>query len=107
MELLNAGWNSLRLGTITSEQFQVLAYRAAKLFSRLVPPAALLARAGHWWKQLGHPVSGCFYVALAERERAMLFTADQRLDCASSSCRSQAFRSRSIWPASRPEPWPY
>ena len=30
VELLNAGWKSLRLGAITSEQFQVLANRAAE-----------------------------------------------------------------------------
>ena len=79
VELLNAGWKSLRLGAITSEQFQVLANRAAEPFSRLVPSAPLLARAGHWCQQLDHPAYDCLYVALAERERATLITADQRL----------------------------
>ena len=55
VELLNEGWKSLRLGAITSEQFQVLANRAAEPFSRLVPAAALLARASHWCQQLDHP----------------------------------------------------
>jgi len=79
VELLNAGWKSLRLGAITSEQFEVLARRAAEPFHQLVPAATLLARAGHWCRELDHPASDCLYVALAERENATLITADQRL----------------------------
>ncbi len=79
VELLNAGWKSLRLGAITSEQFEVLATRAAEPFSRLIPSTALLARAAHWCLELDHPAYDCLYVALAEQERATLNTADQRL----------------------------
>lgn len=79
VELLNAGWKSLRLGAITAEQFQVLAQRAAEPFSRLIPSSALLARAHHWCLELDHPAYDCLYVALAEQERATLITADQRL----------------------------
>jgi predicted nucleic acid-binding protein len=38
-----------------------------------------LARAAHWCRELDHPATDCLYVALAERERATLITADQRL----------------------------
>jgi predicted nucleic acid-binding protein len=79
VELLNAGWKSLRLGAITAEQFQLLAHRAAEPFSHLVPSTALLARAAHWCLELDHPADHCLYVALAEREKATLITADQRL----------------------------
>jgi predicted nucleic acid-binding protein len=79
VELLNAAWKSLRLGAITSEQFQMLASRASEPFSRLVPSSALLARAGHWCRELDHPATDCLYVALAEQEGATLITADQRL----------------------------
>lgn len=79
VELLNTAWKSLRLGAITTEQFEVLARRAAEPFHRLVPAAALLARAGHWCRELDHPAYDCLYVALAERENATLITADQRL----------------------------
>lgn len=79
VELLNAGWKSLRLGAITAEQFEVLANRAAEPFSRLIPSTALLARAAHWCLELDHPAYDCLYVALAEQERATLITADQRL----------------------------
>ncbi|WP_053068394.1 type II toxin-antitoxin system VapC family toxin [Synechococcus sp. GFB01] len=79
VELLNTGWKSLRLGAITTEQYQVLAHRAAEPFHRLVPAAALLARASHWCRELDHPACDCLYVALAEQENATLITADQRL----------------------------
>ena len=79
VELLNAGWKSLRLGAITSEQFQALKHRAGEPFSQLVPSSALLTRAAHWCLELDHPAYDCLYVALAERERATLITADQRL----------------------------
>jgi len=79
VELLNAAWKSLRLGAITSEQFQMLSSRASEPFSRLFPASALLARAAHWCRELDHPATDCLYVALAERERATLITADQRL----------------------------
>jgi predicted nucleic acid-binding protein len=79
VELLNAAWKSLRLGAITSEQFEMLASRASEPFSRLAPSSALLARAAHWCQELDHPATGCLYVALAEQERATLITADQRL----------------------------
>ncbi len=55
VELLNTGWKSLRLGAITPEQFQSLAHRAAEPFHRLAPAATLLARAGHWCRELDHP----------------------------------------------------
>jgi len=51
----------------------------AEPFSRLFPSAALLARAAHWCHELDHPAYDCLYVVLAERERAILITADQRL----------------------------
>jgi len=79
VELLNAAWKSLRLGAITSEQFQMLASRASEPFSRLVPSSALLARAAHWCRELDHPAYDCLDVALADQERASLITADQRL----------------------------
>jgi predicted nucleic acid-binding protein len=79
VELLNAAWKSRRLGAITSEQLQMLASRASEPFSRLFPASALLARAAHWCRELDHPAYDCLYGALAERERATLITANQRL----------------------------
>jgi hypothetical protein len=57
----------------------MLGHRGAGPFSQLVPSTALLPRAAHWCLELDHPADHCLYVALAERERATLITADQRL----------------------------
>lgn len=79
VELLNAAWKSLRLGAITSAQFDWLAHRAGEPFSALFPAQALLARARHWCSLLDHPAYDCLYIALAEQQNATLITADQRL----------------------------
>ena len=76
---MNAGWKSLRLGAISAEQFLMLIHRGAEPFSHLAPCTALLARASHWCLELDHPAYDCLYVALAEREKASLISADQRL----------------------------
>ena len=52
---------------------------AIRLFGRLVSPAELAARATEIAVELRHPIYDCFYLALAERERAPLISADQRL----------------------------
>lgn len=79
VELLNAAWKSLRLGAITTAQFDWLAHRAAEPFSALFPAQALLGRARHWCSLLDHPAYDCLYIALAEQQNATLITADQRL----------------------------
>ena len=45
----------------------------------LRPTGPLLPRATDVARRLDHPVYDCVYLALAERERAALVTADQRL----------------------------
>jgi predicted nucleic acid-binding protein len=45
----------------------------------LHPTGPLLRRAMEVARRLDHPVSDCVYLALAEREHAVLVTADQRL----------------------------
>ncbi|MEB3331276.1 MAG: type II toxin-antitoxin system VapC family toxin [Synechococcaceae cyanobacterium] len=79
IELLNAGWRSLRAGAITAEQLEGIAELAPGLFSEFVPAASLLAAAHRWCIQLDHPAYDCLYLALAEREGATLITQDQRL----------------------------
>ena len=46
---------------------------------RLQPLTRLAVRATEIALQLDHPVYDCFYLALAEAERCLLVTADQRL----------------------------
>jgi predicted nucleic acid-binding protein len=79
VELLNAGWKSLRVGAITDEQFDWLAHRASEPFTQLFASGPLMQRAGHWCRELNHPAYDCLYIALAEQQHATLITADQRL----------------------------
>ena len=48
-------------------------------FSRLMATEELAARATEIAVELKHPIYDCFYLALAERERCPLVTADKRL----------------------------
>jgi predicted nucleic acid-binding protein len=52
---------------------------ATGLFSALVPMAGLATRAAEIAITMKHPIYDCLYLALAERERAPLVTADKKL----------------------------
>jgi len=52
---------------------------ATGLINRMVPIPELAARALEFAVELRHPVYDCVYLALAERERAPLISADKRL----------------------------
>ena len=52
---------------------------AAAHYARIVPLEELGIRATELAIELRHPIYDCFYLALAERERAPLVTADARL----------------------------
>jgi predicted nucleic acid-binding protein len=52
---------------------------AIGLFTQLIAPSDLAARSTEIAIELHHPIYDCFYVALAERERCPLITADKRL----------------------------
>ncbi len=79
VELLNAGWKAWRAGAISEEQFEGIAELAPRLFSELVPAAALLPAAQRWSRRLDHPAYDCLYLALAEAREGHLITQDQRL----------------------------
>ena len=69
-----ASWNEL------SARDAVRALRAAiGVFTRLIATTELAARAVEIAIDLQHPIYDCFYLALAERERCPLITADIRL----------------------------
>lgn len=65
---------------------------AVDLIERLEPLEALATRALELASELEHPIYDCFYLALAERERAALVTADMRLLRASKRLRSVEVR---------------
>lgn len=79
VEATNALWKKTARGELSSsEAARVL---DVLLSSGLVirPTRPLLNRALTLAGRLGHPVYDCVYLALAEHERAMLITGDERL----------------------------
>jgi predicted nucleic acid-binding protein len=78
-EIGNAVWKR-----VTWKDFSTAdALRALEIamvhFSRLMPMEGLAMRATEIAIELRHPIYDCFYLALAERERCPLVTADKRL----------------------------
>ena len=78
-EVCNAAWKSARLGRITQTQANEIAISLPGFFDTLVHASTLAERAVVIAGQLDHPVYDALYLALAEREQAMLVTADSRL----------------------------
>jgi predicted nucleic acid-binding protein len=78
-EIGNAIWKRGVQGEISpADAIQALA-TAIGLFTTLIPMSELAARATEIAIAIRHPIYDCFYLALAERERAPLVTADKRL----------------------------
>jgi predicted nucleic acid-binding protein len=78
-EIGNAVWKAVRRGNI--QRVEAIAGVEAALiwFESLVPIEELHSRALTLALELRHPIYDCFYLALAERERCTLITADTRL----------------------------
>lgn len=77
-EIGNALWKKKRMKLVTLEQ-AVAALEELPSRLRLFDIANLSARAVQIAVELNHPIYDCFYLALAERERCALITADARL----------------------------
>jgi predicted nucleic acid-binding protein len=78
-EIGNALWKRAVQGEITAATAVEALTTATGLFTALVSMAELAARATEIAIALKHPIYDCFYLALAERERAPLISADKRL----------------------------
>jgi predicted nucleic acid-binding protein len=78
-EIGNAIWKRAVQGEISPAVAVEALATATGLFTALVPMAELAARAMEIAIALKHPIYDCFYLALAERERAPLISADKRL----------------------------
>jgi len=81
-EVANAAWKTTRVGAITAQEGMTILTSVASMFTRLVPAVALAPRAYQIAIELDHPVYDCIYLALAERESAVLVTFDQRFEAA-------------------------
>lgn len=78
-EVCNVLWQRARAGDIPPSQAATAMSALERYYERLAPTAPLAGRALELALHLGHPAYDCFYLALAERERAPLLTADKRL----------------------------
>ncbi len=78
-EIGSALWKAVRRGDATRDDALAALQRSLLPFHELVPDTDLRGRALELAIELDHPIYDCFYLALAERERCPLITADARL----------------------------
>jgi predicted nucleic acid-binding protein len=78
-EVGNAVWKRAIRGELSQVDAAMAVRTAAALFSSLYPMEQFALRATELAVELRHPIYDCFYLALAEREAAVLVTADARM----------------------------
>jgi predicted nucleic acid-binding protein len=78
-EIGNAIWRAVVRGEVTAVEANRNLNVAVGHYRRIFPLPALADRAIELAIRLRHPIYDCFYLALAERERCILITADARL----------------------------
>jgi predicted nucleic acid-binding protein len=78
-EVANAAWRRFTSGQIPIRQATLINAEIPRVFSELFALAPLRGRALAIAAELRYPVYGCFYLALAENEDAVMVTADRRL----------------------------
>jgi predicted nucleic acid-binding protein len=78
-EIGNAAWKKRMRNQIDATEAVFVVRRIPLLFSSLVPSIELAEAAMHLSATLLHPIYDCFYLALAERERAPIVSADAKL----------------------------
>jgi predicted nucleic acid-binding protein len=91
-ELGSALWKNVRRGTLSRADALTALQLALGAFAELVPTENLHVQALTLAIDLNHPVYDCFYLALAERERAPLVTADEALFAAARKAKIGARR---------------
>ncbi len=75
----SAIWKAVRRGEVSRADALVAIDAALLPFDALIPIEQLHARALELAIDLNHPIYDCFYLALAERERCALVSADAKL----------------------------
>ena len=78
-EVGNAFYKAVRRGDIVRADAIAAIRSVLRPFDHLVPNEDLHTRALELSLDLTHPIYDCFYLALAERERCALVSADARL----------------------------
>ncbi len=78
-EVGNAIWKRAIQGELSAATAAEALIAAAGAFTSLIPMAELARRATELAIAHKHPIYDCFYLALAERERAPLVSVDKKL----------------------------
>jgi predicted nucleic acid-binding protein len=78
-EVCNAAWRKVKLGQSDPAQAVQIAARLRQGVLEFRSTSPLAPRAVELALELDHPVYDCFYLALADAEKAELVTADRRL----------------------------
>lgn len=91
-EIGNALWKRAIRGLLTSGEASDAIHTATLLFTALIPTEELAMRALELAIDLRHPIYDCFYLALAERERAPIVSANAKLLGAAKRVRGVAAR---------------
>jgi predicted nucleic acid-binding protein len=78
-EIGNALWKSVLRGDVDKSDASAALQIAVGHFERIVPIDQLATRALELAVDLRHPIYDCLYLALAERERAPIVSADAKL----------------------------
>jgi predicted nucleic acid-binding protein len=78
-EIGSAIWKAVRRGAVSRADALVAIEAALLPFEALIPIEQLRVRALALAIELDHPIYDCFYLALAERQRAPVISADKRL----------------------------
>jgi predicted nucleic acid-binding protein len=91
-EIYHALWNADRIGRVAGIDLAGAPQLLAKAFAIVAPTEPLFAPAARLAAGLPHPIYGCFYLALAQRENAAIVTADERLFAAARKARIKVRR---------------
>ncbi len=91
-EIGSAIWKAVGRGAVARAAALVAIEAALLPFEALIPNEELRVRALALAIDLRHPIYDCFYLALAERERCALITADSRLMTAAKAVKGLELR---------------
>jgi predicted nucleic acid-binding protein len=92
VEVGNALWKAVRRGSVTRSE-ALEGFEAALIsLQSLIPIEELRVRALTLAIELRHPIYDCFYLALAQRENALLVTADEAMLTAARKAKIKARR---------------
>lgn len=89
-EIGNAAWKKCMKNQIDAADAVFVVREATLLLSSLVPITELAEAAMQLSADLRHPIYDCFYLALAERERAPIVSADAKFLAAAKRLKIEA-----------------